>query len=305
MEVNEVKECPVCGHEVFSLKFFCEDYFVSHENFPIYVCQSCTFNFTRNIPGKGAISKYYEADDYISHSDTKKGLVNKIYHAVRKIMLSKKANILKKHHAPGTLLDVGCGTGYFAHEMLSRGWNVIGVEPSPVAADFASKEFGIEIKQSLFASGFHEKQFDAITLWHVLEHFDELNATLATLNSLLKNDGTVVIALPNVTSYDAEKYGRYWAAYDVPRHNWHFSPETFEQLISRHGFYIREIRPMPFDAFYIAMLSEQYKKSGIPRLRGLFTGIRSSFICLKNRNKSSSLIYVVKKRRGDLRVARI
>jgi len=296
MEVKEVKKCPICGHDVFSLKFYCGDYFVSHEKFPIYTCQSCSFNFTQHVPEKDVISRYYEADDYISHSDTKKGLVNKIYHAVRKIMLLKKINILKKFHTIGTLLDVGCGTGYFAHEMSLRGWNVFGVEPSTAAAGLAGSQFGLDVKDSLFAPDFQEKQFDLITLWHVLEHFDELDDALSTIATLLKDAGTVAIALPNVISYDAEKYNAYWAAYDVPRHNWHFSPETFEKLIARHGFCVRKIYPMPFDAFYIAMLSEKYKGASIHQLRGILTGIKSFFVCLKNKNKSSSLIYIIKKK---------
>ena len=295
MEIKEVKKCPVCGQNEFSLKFYCEDYFVSHEKFPIYVCQSCLFNFTQHVPGKDSISQYYKADNYISHSDTKKGLVNKIYHTVRKVMLSKKANILKKYHTTGALLDIGCGTGYFAHEMSLRGWNVVGVEPSVVASSLAKAKFGLDVKDSLFASDFHEKQFDLITLWHVLEHFDELDNTLSTIATLLKNTGTIAVALPNAVSYDAKKYKAHWAAYDVPRHNWHFSPKTFEKLIAQYGLYIKKIYPMPFDAFYIAMLSEKYKKNSIHQLRGILTGMKSFFICLGNKNKSSSLIYIIKK----------
>jgi 2-polyprenyl-3-methyl-5-hydroxy-6-metoxy-1,4-benzoquinol methylase len=139
------------------------------------------------------------------------------------------------------------------------------------------------------------KSFEVITLWHVLEHLPNLNSSMSQFFKLLKDTGTLVIAVPNINSYDAKKYQQYWAAYDVPRHLWHFSPNTVSLLAEQCGFQIIDIKPMPFDAFYVSMLSEKYKNKKFATLRGLYRGLLSCFICLFNKKKSSSLIYVMKK----------
>ena len=295
MTKEHIEKCPVCEQTIFSQKFFCEDYFVSHEKFPIYYCNACSFNFTQHIPGKDEINRYYETLDYVSHSNIKKGLINTIYHWVRKRMLWRKAKIVEKNQVSKHLLDVGCGTGHFAGTMQYRGWKTVGIEPAVEPAEFAKKNFNLTVKSSLFADDFTENYFDVITLWHVLEHLPELNKSMEKLHQLLKDDGMLVIAIPNIKSYDAEKYQKYWAAYDVPRHIWHFSPETFRILATNHGFQVFNQKTMPFDAFYISMMSEKYKGTKLFVIKGIIAGIFSYIICLFNKNKSSSLIYLLKK----------
>ena len=295
MEKEHIEECPICGHKKFSRKFFCEDYFASHESFSVCYCDACRFTFTQDIPSRNAIARYYDVAEYVSHSDTKKGLINSAYHLIRKRMIRRKVKLIEEKHTGGRLLDVGCGTGYFAGAMKQKGWDVIGIEPSKTAAEFARNNFGLDVRPSEALVELSEKSIDVITLWHVLEHLPDLNESVSRFFQLLKDDGTLIIAVPNVESFDAEKYNRYWAAYDVPRHVWHFSPDTFSRLAEKHGFKITDIKPMPFDAFYVSMLTENNKKKKFAGIRGFYCGLVSYFICLFNKKKSSSLIYILNK----------
>lgn len=290
-----MEECPLCGQKSISQKFLCEDYLVSHKLFSVYCCDTCRFIFTQNPPPPEEIADYYDSSEYVSHSDTKKGLINAVYHFVRKTMIRRKAKLVKKFCSGGTLLDIGCGTGYFAGTMKQKGWEVIGIEPSKTAAEMAKQKFGLTVNPPEALFDFAEKSFDVITLWHVLEHLPNLNETMTQFHKLLKDDGVLVVAVPNADSYDARQYQQHWAAYDVPRHLWHFSPNTILQLAEKCKFHIAQIKPMPFDAFYISMLSEKNKKKKLATIRGLFHGLISFFICLLNNKKSSSIIYIIKK----------
>ena len=290
-----IEKCPLCGDSHFDHVEKCEDHFVSHEFFSLYTCRNCHFLFTQNVPVGEEKGRYYQASDYISHSDTKKGLINWIYHWVRSIMLRKKTRLAVKGKQNGNLLDFGCGTGYFAASVKRKGWNVVGIEPSESAAEIACSKFGIEVISPEKSTELSHNQFDTITLWHVLEHVENLNETMVLFSKLLKENGKLIIALPNHTSYDAIKYRAFWAAYDVPRHIWHFSPDTFQQLAQKHGYTLTTIKSMPFDAFYISILSEKYMNRKLPFLRGFFSGAIAFALFLFNKKKSSSLIYVLKK----------
>ena len=193
-----------------------------------------------------------------------------------------------------TIHDVGCGTGYFLNEMKGRGWSVSGVEKSEDAGRFAKDNFDIDILSDISKVDDRAK-FNVITLWHVLEHIQNLDYTLDKLYKLLDEKGTLILALPNCGSYDAKKYCDMWAAYDVPRHLWHFEPDTLSKLVTQHGFYIEKYSTMPFDAFYVSMLSEKNKGNSMPFLRGVITGLTSLFKIINDPKESSSLIYILRK----------
>ena len=237
-------------------------------------CQDCDFLFTQDFPVEAEIGKYYETPDYISHSDTKKGLMNKAYHWVRGYMLGRKARLVAReaHRKEGRLLDIGTGTGYFADTMKRRGWQVEAVEKNAQARAFAKEHFGLDVKPDTALQDFAPGSFDVITLWHVMEHLEHLNETWDTLNSLLTEKGVLIIAVPNCSSYDAKKYGAHWAAYDVPRHLWHFTPGTIQRLGAKHEFILAARHPMPFDAFYVSMLSEKYMGHSMSFFRGILSG---------------------------------
>ena len=290
--------CPLCGKQHLAKAMTCVDHYATGESFDLYRCEDCGFLFTQSVPVEAEIGRYYESPDYISHTDTHKGLMNRVYHWVRKYMLASKARLVKRQSQlkQGSLLDIGTGTGYFAQTMKAKGWQVSAIEKSPQARQFSKEHFNLDVDAPEKLATYKEGTFDAITLWHVMEHLEHLNETWETLFRILKENGVLIIAVPNPTSYDAQKYKEMWAAYDVPRHLWHFSPSVMQQFGAKHGFVLAERHPMPFDAFYVSMLTEKYKKHGLPFLRGLFTGTQALMASLVKKDRSSSMIYVFRKK---------
>ncbi|SRR5690554_1566448 len=291
-------QCPVCAHENLTPHLECEDHLVSHQKFRVEVCRNCGLGMTQGVPPPNNIGAFYKSENYISHSDTRKGLVNSLYHQIRTFMLGLKQRLVEKHTGgqKGSLLDIGCGTGYFLHHMKKHGWTVHGTEPDPDARAMASSQLDQEIGDSNGLFDLPAQSYDAITMWHVLEHVYELDQYLQQISILLKQEGTLVIAVPNYLSYDAQLYQEHWAAFDVPRHLWHFSPASLVRLVEPYGFELVTRQRMPFDPFYIAMVSEKYRQKGWALARGLINGGLSFCHSLVNLEKSSSLIYVFHKR---------
>ncbi|MEZ4829163.1 MAG: class I SAM-dependent methyltransferase [Bacteroidia bacterium] len=292
------KVCPVCNsgqiHQVLSPK----DHTVSGEIFSIWHCENCSLRFTQEIPEASEIGRYYQSEDYISHSNTNKGIVNRLYQIVREYTLSGKRKLIHRQSAKtrGSILDIGCGTGEFLATMKSSGWETLGLEPDSGAAGLAQKNHGISVFPSDHLFNLNENAFDVITMWHVLEHVHALNAYLQKIHSILKSDGLLIIAVPNYQSADADKYKDFWAAYDVPRHLYHFSPQSMKRLLTDQGFELSGMKRMPFDAFYVSLLSEKYI-SGKPRLfRAFFAGLQSWFQNLRSVERGSSVLYLVRKK---------
>lgn len=290
--------CQLCKNETFNTILTCTDHLVTNEKFEIEACTHCGFRRTKNFPSENVIGKYYESENYVSHSNTKKGIINSVYHAVRKLMLKKKANWVSRETGlkTGKLLDVGTGTGYFAYTMQNQGWLVSTVEKSDDARHFAEKNFRLKVYPSLNDFAQKEELQDVITLWHVLEHIEPLNHTMSQFYNLLAKNGLLVLALPNCNSYDATVYKENWAAYDVPRHLWHFTPKDIQTLAQKHGFELVKQQKMIFDGYYISMMSEKDMKSSFATLRGLLTGFRTQLSSLFNTSKSSSIVYFLRKR---------
>lgn len=291
------QSCPAC----FSLQthpvFICRDYSISGESFGVQECEQCTLRFTTDVPPEADCGRYYDSPNYISHTNTTGDLTGILYRAVRRFTLSEKRRILQKVTGLpiGTILDVGCGTGTFANTMRLAGWDVTGTEPNWEARQQAILRFKINALEPEAIFGLPEGKYDVITMWHVLEHVYPLHQYLQQLHKLLKPKGKLVIAVPNYTSTDARHYGKAWAAYDVPRHLYHFSPLSLQKLAHRHKFKIVRIRAMYFDAFYIALLSEQYRTGRKRYLRAFWQGLRTTLHSLFNQTVSSSVMYVLQK----------
>ena len=298
MDILKINTCPLCGGKHLGHAITCTDHYASGEQFNLVRCDDCGFIFTQGAPVEAEIGRYYETPDYISHTHTRKGLMNRVYHEVRKYMLSRKAKLIKRTSglSKGTLLDIGTGTGYFSNTMKERGWRVKAIEKSPQARAFAKEHFELDVDTEDALAGYADHSFDAITLWHVMEHLEHLNETWEKLFKLLKERGVLIVAVPNPSSYDAEKYKEWWAAYDVPRHLWHFTPSVMQQFGVKHGFKLAEQHPMPFDAFYVSMLTERYKGSRLSFLKGMWTGLLAWFSSLAKKERSSSMIYVFRKK---------
>lgn len=290
--------CPLCSSTGPARYLTCTDYLVSRENFNLYKCPDCGFVFTFSYPDEKEIGLYYDSGEYISHNDKAKGLLNLIYLQTRNIMLKRKSRLVEKSSgiSKGKILDIGCGTGYFAGTMKKAGWEVKGIEPNLKARDFASGHFGIDILDPAEISQLPDASFDCITMWHVLEHFHKPSDYAAQIRRLLKPGGVCIAALPNSSSHDAEYYGKEWAAWDVPRHLWHFTPDTFKIFSEKEGLAITDIKPLPLDVFYISVLSEKNRRSFIPFIKGMITGSVFAFMTLFGKHRSSSLIYFLNRK---------
>ena len=292
-------KCPLCQSSAIKKRFACVDEFATGEQFDIFECTACGLAFTQNVPDEKEIDRYYESPTYISHSNTSKGFVNRVYHIVRRIMLHKKARKVEMLTGlkNGRLLDYGAGTGHFARLMETRGWSVTAIEKNGKARELALKEFGFEMLPVEALSTIKDKELDVVTMWHVMEHIQEPDRMWDELHRILGDKGIAIIAVPNSASYDALKYKEYWAAYDVPRHLWHFTPSTIAQWGEKHGFVLDGQYTMPFDGFYISMLSEQYKGSRLHTIRGFWNGFKGWLLQCRKSSASSSIIYVFRKRR--------
>ena len=270
------------------------DYTVSHKEFTIAECDSCKFKFTNPRPFEREIGGYYKSEDYISHSNTSKGFINSIYQSVRKYTIKKKVQLINSLNKKGRLLDIGCGTGEFLNMCQNNGWKTKGIEPSPEARRFGIDNYKLEIDDESGIEKLEDHSFEIITLWHVLEHVPQLNKRVGELKRLLKLDGTLIIAVPNCNSLDAKIYKEHWAAYDVPRHLYHFTPSDIESLFSKHKMLIINILPMNFDSFYVSILSEKYKNGTLNFFRALWNGFRSNMNGTKTSKAFSSQIYIIK-----------
>lgn len=289
--------CPVCASTELRAVLQVKDYTVSGERFTVTECNSCTLRFTQDVPDAITIAPYYKSENYISHTNTVKGLVNRLYHFVRKRTLIGKRRLLTRVTglSQGNLLDMGSGTGAFLGEMKSNGWSTTGLEPDPDARKVAKETYGIELSKLELLSSLPANSFDAITLWHVLEHVHQLGDTLRQLKAVLKNTGKLIIAVPNYTAIDESIYKEHWAAYDVPRHLYHFSPQSIKELMEKNGLKVDAYKPMWYDSFYISMLSSKYKNGRIKWISACWNGLRSNMAALKDTKKCSSVIYVISK----------
>jgi SAM-dependent methyltransferase len=292
--LEKLSNCPVCGGTAFKDTLQATDHTVSLEQFNIVSCESCGFMFTNPRPSKEQIGRYYQSSAYISHSDTSKGLVNKLYKFARTLTLASKYRLIKPYLGNQKLLDIGAGTGYFLKYCSDKGIMAEGVEPDADARALADKQHRLRLNGEEYLEKYPDENFSVITMWHVLEHVHDLNNRILEIRRLLKQDGRLFVAVPNHNSADAHHYKAFWAAYDVPRHLYHFDPESIQKLFEKHGFVLDAILPMYLDAFYISLLSEKYKIGKTSFFKAFFQGLLSNLQA--GTGKYSSQIYVLSKR---------
>jgi ubiquinone/menaquinone biosynthesis C-methylase UbiE len=290
-----IDKCPICNSIQFSHFLSCVDHTVSRETFNIVQCDSCGFKFTSPRPEEKDLGKYYKSEEYVSHSNTKKGFINSTYQQVRKYTLLKKLQLISKFYKTGSILDIGCGTGEFLNTCKTAKWNTMGIEPDQEARLMAIKNYNLDIREESEMKNLPDSSFDIITMWHVLEHVPKLNERVEELKRLIKANGVVIIAVPNCDSLDAKIYKENWAAYDVPRHLYHFSPKDIDSLFKKHGLKTFRTLPMVFDSFYVSMLSDKYKYGKTNLLRSTWNGFRSNLAALKSGKTYSSQIYLIRK----------
>ena len=265
---------------------------ITKEDFRIVCCDNCGFHFTNPIPSIENIGDYYKGDVYVSHSSSKKGLINWLYNIVRKRTLKQKLRWIQSNSKGKNLLDLGCGTGHFLRAAIDVGFNGTGIEPDEDARNFAKTENNLSPLAQSELYHLDKGSIDVVTMWHVLEHVYDLKKDVETLTQLLSKDGTIFIAVPNMNAYDAQKYKSYWAAYDVPRHLYHFQENDIRNLFGEFGFELKKVLPMKYDAYYVSMLSEKYLNGSM--LKALYTGWTSNRKAKKL--GYSSQVYVLKRK---------
>lgn len=290
--------CPVCGSTGILPLLTVPDHSVSGEAYVVWQCADCTLRFTQDAPDADSIGKYYQSDAYISHTDSREGLMNRLYQRVRRITLESKAALIKSFtkKPQGRLLDVGAGTGAFLHAMQQKGWQATGMEPDAGARKVAAERYGLQILEPSALQELPAGSQDAITLWHVLEHVHALHPYMQRLKELLSDGGRLFIAVPNYRAAEAGVYGPAWAAYDVPRHLYHFSPRSLEVLSARHGLQIEARKPMWFDSYYISLLSSKYRTGKTSWPGAFIQGSISNARALLDRDRASSIIYIIRKK---------
>ncbi|WP_457615944.1 class I SAM-dependent methyltransferase [Lutibacter sp.] len=274
----------------------CKDYTVSGEEFNLVYNKKYTMLETLPKPSIKKIPSYYQSENYISHTDSNKSVVDKIYQIVKKYSLKKKLRLVNSFEfEEKKILDIGCGTGDFLFVCKNNGWNVVGVEPNEKARSISKSKLGAHTTNTLFTDieELSNQTFDVITLWHVLEHVYNLESYIKLLKKHLKPSGTLIIAVPNFMSFDALYYKKYWAAFDVPRHLWHFSQHAIRLLFKNENMKVVDVKPMKFDSFYVSLLSEKYKSGTANFIRAFYIGLRSNLKAMKTK-EYSSLIYVLK-----------
>jgi ubiquinone/menaquinone biosynthesis C-methylase UbiE len=308
----EVSKCIICESSNLIKLLKCKDYFLSQEDFTIIECKDCGFRFTNPVPEKENLLKYYQSQDYLSHLDKPEKLIDKIYNRVREYNVIKKYKLVSKFKyevannpkQKRTILDIGCGTGEFLNQFRINNWNTTGIEPNKQAREIAEKRNKLSVYDESKYKEFENNYFDVITMWHSLEHIPDLQGQIKTIKRILKKDGVLVVAVPNSDSPDAQIYREYWAAYDVPRHLYHFNKKSIKELFNKFELQVNDIKPMKLDAYYVSMLSEKYKRVVshktlvssninfnilIPIWNGLVSNLRA-----RKNNNYSSLIYIIR-----------
>ncbi|MFB6272407.1 MAG: class I SAM-dependent methyltransferase [Salinibacter sp.] len=293
--MDKLDHCPLCQSDHYRHFKTCRDHTVSGEDFDLVECDDCGFRFTNPRPSDDEIGQFYESEDYTPHQDTSRGLIDTLYRWVRLYTLRSKHRLISSLVAdpPGRLLDFGCGTGEFLDLCQSKGWMARGLEPDPEAQKVAAEKYDLTVEDPDHIQTLPADHFDVITLWHVLEHVPRLSDTIEELKRTLAPAGTLIVALPNCASLDAHYYDEHWAAYDVPRHLYHFRPPDVRRLFDRFDMRVTDIRPMRLDAFYVSLLSEQYQNGWL--LRAPIVALLSTLWATRHPHQYSAQMYLLRK----------
>lgn len=284
------EQCPLCSSHEHAFFMECKDHTVSHESFPIHACHNCGLRFTRKVPDENSIGAYYKSEDYVSHTDSTKGLINRLYSLVRNFTLQQKVRRIKKYTTADSVADFGAGTGYFVDQLRKNNIAAEGYEPDEDARSVAQNQLNLHLNTE--SDFYNLSDISTLTMWHVLEHVYDLKRFLSFISDNMNAGATWIFAVPNADSWDAKKYKDQWAAWDLPRHLYHFCPDQVEWICSHYNFELLQIIPMHFDAYYVSLLSEKYKGGNL--LKALFSAYRSEIFAEGKNN--SSLTYILRKK---------
>jgi SAM-dependent methyltransferase len=299
VEQNQNKKkllsCPLCGSKKITQFLTTNDYFFTQEEFNLDECSNCSLVFTNPIPAPNSLSKYYETDKYLSHNSRKGSVLDIIYRTARALNIRFKYKLVSKYKKASDVLEIGSGTGDLLNYFVKKGWRATGIEPSVSARNFSVEKFGLSVFDEDKIEQLEKQSFALIMMWHVLEHVTDLNKRILQIKNLLKKNGVIVIAVPNINSPDFKFYKQYWAGLDVPRHLYHFSKESISYLFKSHGIHLEAVYPMKLDAYYVSLLSEKYQGRRLKYLNALRSGYKSNMLAKRQKNNYSSMIFVARK----------
>ncbi|MFC2107506.1 class I SAM-dependent methyltransferase [Bacteroidota bacterium] len=287
--------CTVCNNSKFKKYLSTKDYFLSQEKFELEKCTKCGLVFTNPKPEENDLNKYYKSENYISHSGTKKGITNRIYHIVRNYTIKKKYKTVSKYSNGKNIIDYGSGAGILLSYFSKKKWNTLGFEIDDNARKISFEDFGVDSKNPVEINNVKQNSIDAIMMWHVLEHISDPNLLLKEFHDILKDDGNLFIAVPNIKSFDARFYKKFWAALDVPRHLFHYDHNTIKLLLEKNQYTLHKIKPLIFDAYYISIISGKYSGNKLAFISGIFLGLISNVFALFHSKNYSSCLYIAKK----------
>ena len=276
------------------------DHLVTGRKFDILKNPETTILETHPRPTKEELPTYYDSENYTSHNDKSAGIVSFCYRIIKSISTRRKIRIGQNSLSKNTpqnkprLLDVGCGTGDFLYSCLKKGWQINGIENNKNAKKNSRTEVSSFIFDDFEFLKSQPERFDIITMWHSLEHIIDLKQTIVDMKKLLTNKGVIVVACPNHKSFDAMFYKESWAAYDLPRHLWHFDKDSISKLFLEHNMQLTKTLPMYWDSFYISILSEKIISKKNKFLKGVIVGLLSNVSAMFSK-EHSSLIYVFNK----------
>jgi 2-polyprenyl-3-methyl-5-hydroxy-6-metoxy-1,4-benzoquinol methylase len=300
---EKLTSCPVCKNENFSGFLEVKDHFLSGATFNIVQCDGCGFKFVNPRPDQNEIGVFYQSAEYISHDTGKADFFTWLYKRARSIAIKGKHQLVKKYATGSRLLDIGCGTGEFLSYCQDQGMEVAGIEPNEKARSFAKSQKGISVEKGFPETGVTRHQFDCITMWHVLEHVHDLHEYMENIRSLLTENGTFIVAVPNSNSWDAAFYKEFWAAYDVPRHLYHFNKKTMGRLADQYGFHITAMFPQKMDAYYVSLLSEKYKTGRSGYFKAAINGFWSNFVSGSQNRGHSSQIFILAQKSANFKAS--
>ena len=295
ISIASSSKCLLCDNKGLKSTGIYTDHFLSGEQFTILKCEECELLMTHPMPELSKLSGYYASENYISHSNKRSDLFGMVYQMVRRFTHGRKYKLLTRFSSGQTILDIGCATGEFLKFCAAKGMTPTGIEPSEKARKIAESIHNLKVGDEHAIKELQSSSFDIITMWHVLEHVPDMNMRMGDIHRLLKDNGVAFIALPNHASHDAAYYKAFWAAWDVPRHLYHFNRKSFQSLATKHGFRVISIQPMVFDSYYVSLLSEKYKNGKSSLLKAAIRGFISNYKARFGNKEYSSLIYIIKK----------
>ena len=290
--MNLIEKCPICNQDKNKIFLKSEDFSLSKEKFNVVECLACNFLYTNPRPFEKNLGKYYINENYISHTDNKKGLFNFLYQNIRQYAIKTKTQLLIKSSRTKKHLDIGCGTGDFLNACKNKNIECTGIEPSDIARNKGIEKYNLNIKKNTDLKQFEQNSFQSVSMWHVLEHVYEPNQTILDLKKIITNNGTLIIAVPNYESLDARIYKKYWAAWDLPIHLNHFSVKSITKLLNNHNFLLDKKIGMKFDSFYVSLLSNEHQSGYKNYFKGFFIGLLSNASAFLGLTQYSSTIYI-------------